>query len=200
MNEEKMNKVRSRILFLALIALFVIPFIGAEWLYQRTRESGVWNTSNRGVLVQPARLLQTFSLIDQAGKQYDVERFRGHWTFVFVASSPCDELCRKNIYHMRQVWISLGRDSNRLQRLLLLSSDEQKSDLREFLEIYPQTDVVIDMDDQLIHQMIAANPAAQPAIMLVDPLTNIMMSFPQSMDPGDILKDLRKLLKISQTG
>ena len=48
--------------------------------------------------------------------------------------------------------------------------------------------------------MIAANPAAEPAVMLVDPLTNIMMSFPQSMDPRDILKDLRKLLKVSQTG
>jgi cytochrome oxidase Cu insertion factor (SCO1/SenC/PrrC family) len=200
MNEKKTSKVRSRILFLALIALFVIPFLGAEWLYQRTREGGVWNTSNRGTLIKLARPLQTFSLVDQAGRQYDVERFRGHWTFAFVASNPCDEFCRKNIYHMRQVWISLGRDSNRLQRLLLLSSDEQKSDLREFLEVYPQTDVVIDADNQLIQQMITANPAVEPAIMLVDPLTNIMMSFPQSMDPRDILRDLRKLLKVSQTG
>ena len=101
---------------------------------------------------------------------------------------------------MRQIWISLGREANRLQRLLLIADAEQKQELTEFLTAYPQTNVIVDADGQLLRQIEAVRHAAEPAIMLVDPLGNLMMSFPQSMDPRDILKDLKKLLKISQIG
>jgi hypothetical protein len=37
-------------------------------------------------------------------------------------------------------------------------------------------------------------------IYVIDPLGNLMMSFPRDPDPSKILKDLQRLLRLSQIG
>lgn len=185
---------------MSVVALFILPFVIASWFYKQTVKTEVWGTSNKGLLVRPVRALSDFTLFDQTGEQYNAKRFLGHWTLVFISPEYCDEPCKKNIYHMRQIWISLGKDANRLQRLLVFTTIEQKQQLMDFLKAYPQTLLVVDENEQLVGQIETARSSDEPAIMLIDPLGYIMMSFPQAMDPQDILKDLRKLLKISQIG
>lgn len=191
---------RSRFVFILVVALFVLPFVAAYWLYQRTVTGGVWGTTNHGILIQPARPLENVVLTDQDGEPYTVERFRGHWTMVFIPSDPCPEDCMKNIYYMRQIWASLGRNANRMQRVLLLENGQQKQDLSDFLTAYPETGIVVDEQMQLISQFKSVMPNKESSILLVDPLASIMMVFTRSTDPRDILKDLKKLMKASQVG
>ena len=40
----------------------------------------------------------------------------------------------------------------------------------------------------------------QDDALLVDPLGNVMMAIPLQLDPGKLLKDLKKLLKLSRIG
>ncbi len=196
----KPSRTRNRLLFLSVIALFVIPFLAAYWFFGRTVKTEVWGTTNLGTLIRPVVSLQDFTLIDQHGNPFTLNRLRGQWTLVFIPDNPCDEACKKNIYHMRQLWISLGKNAYRVQQLLLLHDAMEIQNLDSFLQNYPQTIVVVDPAQMLITQIESASPADEAAIVLVDPLSNLMMAFPQSLDPGDILHDLKKLLKFSQTG
>ncbi len=198
--ESKVPRNRNRLIFLLVVALFVIPFIAAYWFYGKTEETKVWRTTNRGLLIRPAQPLQEFSLISHSGEKYNLEKMLGSWALVFVPSNPCNEACKKNIYHMRQIWVSLGRNANRVRRFVLLRSDNEKQNLERFLVNYPQTIVLVDSDRQFIRQLESATQTDEPVIMLLDPVGNLMMAFPQSMDPRDILRDLKKLLKSSQTG
>jgi hypothetical protein len=45
-----------------------------------------------------------------------------------------------------------------------------------------------------------AGEAARDSVYLVDPLGNLMMRYPEGADGKRMLKDLRRLLKVSQIG
>jgi cytochrome oxidase Cu insertion factor (SCO1/SenC/PrrC family) len=195
-----LKRGRGRLVFILIVALFVIPFVLASWFYNRTVQTEVWNTTNEGILIQPIQPLKDFELVGKSGSVIDIGSFRGHWTLVFVVPEPCGDRCLRNIYHMRQIWISLGREAYRLKRLLLLSDSKQQVALSDFLNDYSHTGVVVDAERVLIDQFNVIETGDGAAIMLVDPLANIMMAFPESTDPRDILKDIRKLMKVSQVG
>lgn len=192
---------RSRLVFVAIVVLFAIPLIAAWWLFLHTEPGQPWATSNKGDLIIPARPLGEFTLTgNQNTRTYTLADIRGKWALVFVPPADCDEACKKNIYHMRQVWAGLGRDADRVQRLLVLQAPTQFDALAEFLENYPDMTVVYDAGNSLIDQIPFSEAALGRNIYLIDPLGNLMMAFPQTLDPRDMLKDLKKLLKISTIG
>jgi cytochrome oxidase Cu insertion factor (SCO1/SenC/PrrC family) len=197
---KKRSQTRSRLTLLLIVALFVAPLLAAIWLYQRVQDEGVWDTVNHGRLIRPAQPLEGVELSDIDGDPVTGEDLRERWTLLFIPGSPCEAACRKNIYHMRQVWASLGREAPRVQRWLLVDSPDRHAALAGFLEDYPRMAVVVDRQRRLIGPLKGAIELDEPAIYLVDPLGNLMMAFPQSLDPRDMLKDLKKLLKVSRIG
>lgn len=200
-SHDKRTVRRGRLVFLAIFMLFAIPMVAAWWLFLHTEPGRPWATSNKGDLINPARPLQAFTSVrSRTGGDYTLEDVRGKWTLVFVPPADCDETCKKNIYHMRQVWAALGRDADRVQRLLVLRKPAQLDDLSGFLENYPQMLVVFDAGNHLIGQLPFSEAALGGNVYLVDPLGNLMMAFPQALDPHDMLRDLKKLLKISTIG
>lgn len=199
--QPKNTRTRSRLVLLLLIALLIGPLLGAVWLYRHVQQGGqIWGTANRGELIDPATPLTDFELPTAGGDPVTPDALREQWTLLFIPASPCDERCRKNIYHMRQVWAALGREAPRVQRWLLVETPDQHAALAGFLENYPRMTVAVDRQHALIRPVRSEIDLDEPAIYLVDPLGNLMMAFPQSMDPRDMLKDLKKLLKISQIG
>jgi cytochrome oxidase Cu insertion factor (SCO1/SenC/PrrC family) len=199
--QEKNTARRGRLVLVAVVMLFVIPLVAAWWLFLHTEPGRPWATSNKGDLIVPARPLQNFASVhNRAGGAYTLDDMRGKWTLVFVPPADCNETCKKNIYHMRQVWAALGRDANRVQRLLVFRKQAQLDDLSGFLENYPRMRVVFDTGNGLIGQIPFSEAALGGNIYLVDPLGNLMMAFPQTLDPHDMLRDLKKLLKISMIG
>lgn len=199
--KEKNTVRRGRLVFLAIFMFFAIPLVAAWWLFLHTEPGRPWATSNKGDLISPARPLQNFAPIrNRTGGDYTLDDLRGKWTLVFVPPAGCDETCKKNIYHMRQVWAALGRDADRVQRLLVFRKHEQFDELSGFLENYPRMQVVFDAGNRLIGQIPFSEAALDRNIYLVDPLGNLMMAFPQTLDPRDMLQDLKKLLKISTIG
>lgn len=200
-SHDKRSVRRGRLVFLAIFMLFAIPMVAAWWLFLHTESGRPWATSNKGDLINPARPLQGFASVrSRAGDAYNLDDMRGRWTLVFVPPADCDETCKKNIYHMRQVWAALGRDADRVQRLLVLRKQAQLDDLSGFLENYPRMQVVFDAGNSLIGQIPFSEAALGSNVYLVDPLANLMMAFPQTLDPHDMLQDLKKLLKISTIG
>jgi cytochrome oxidase Cu insertion factor (SCO1/SenC/PrrC family) len=200
-SEPKQRKWRVRLTLLAIVLLFTIPLIGAWWLYTNTEPGQPWATSNKGDLITPARPLSGFTLRrGQNDGIYTLEDLRGKWTLVFVPPPDCDETCKKNIYYMRQVWAGLGHEAHRVQRLLVLRAPAQLDALAGFLENYPDMSVVFDSGNALIGQIPRGEASLGKNVYLIDPLGNLMMAFPQTLDPRDMLKDLKKLLKISTIG
>ncbi len=189
-----------RVKFLAVVAIFLSPFVGgwlALYVFELRPESG-----NYGELVQPVRKLHWPVLETVDGKRLD-SGFGRKWSFLLFTRGSCGEPCRANLFYMRQIRILLGRNTDRLQNVLI-SAKPMTAEMREFLSEYPDL-VVIDnyFDGDLYRQFQLpglSSVGSTAKMYLVDPDNNLMMHYPVENDQNRVLEDIRKLMKLSQIG
>ncbi|HEX7043154.1 MAG TPA: SCO family protein [Burkholderiales bacterium] len=202
---EASRRRRGRWVIVALAALFFAGFIVAFVLVQSGWRPSA--TKNYGELVQPPRPLHAADgLTDLAGAAADAGLFQGKWTFVYFGPAACGEVCRDNLYKMRQVTLAQGTEAYRVQRVFVLTDARELEGLRALLAAHPGLRV-LHGPDAAVRALAAqfALPGANPLdgsnrLYLVDPLGNLMMSYPAGADPRGINKDLKLLLRASQVG
>ena len=191
----------SRKKLLIVFGLFFGPLILALiWYYGL---GGVFlqrAATNHAPLVQPVVTLQPFTnlLLDQT--EIDLTRLHGKWTVVHRLGGSCEEACQQSLYNTRQSRLALGKDSNRVQRYLLGSNvNLLEAAGADHVDLGLVLRVSGGLDTQLI-PVVETMALGQDDALLVDPLGNIMMVIPAGLDPSDLLKDLKKLLKLSKIG
>ena len=111
--EQPENLLKHRIKFLALIAVFLSPFIAgwmALYVFDIKPTSG-----NYGSLVSPVKKLTWPPLETIDGQLYEAG-FGRKWTLPLFAGDDCAELCRSNLFYMRQLRTLLGRDTLQIGR------------------------------------------------------------------------------------
>jgi cytochrome oxidase Cu insertion factor (SCO1/SenC/PrrC family) len=206
MNEQTVNPSRTpgRLKIILLAALFFLPVIASTVLYY----SG-WRPQamvNRGELVHPARQIADLGLIALDGSEIRFSQLRKKWTMLYFGSAECGTDCMKAIYKMRQVQATQGKDSDRIQRVFVVTDTRALDMFRYTVKDYPEM-LVIKGPEEAVGQLAKqfTLPAGSPLdglgrIYLIDPLGNLMMSYPADADPSDMRKDLVRILKVSQIG
>ncbi len=187
-----------------IFLLFFGPLVAAWILYESGKTIGE-GTTNHGQLIQPPRNLYDLNLTDTDGIALQ-QPFHRHWVLLYVTPNTCNQDCQKDLYYMRQIWIAVNKNSYRVQRAILTfvgnTSDVHLSQLLQ--TDFKGTQHVI-ADKQQFAKVMAGLPSTDLALnsgylYLVDPLGNIMMAYAPGTNPSGILKDLEKLLRISQIG
>lgn len=196
------SRKRGTLILLGL--LFLAPVALSFYLYYGTRVGSTSGQVNRGDLIDPARPLPEVSLPTPDGKAADAKFLRGKWSLIYVGPGACDASCRKALYDMRQVRLSLNQDMDRVQRVFLYTglcceqpffTDEHggliavgvdTEDGRKLLERFPG------------HADVPAVLAGR--IYLSDPLGNLLMSYPPQVEAKGMREDLKRLLKLSHIG
>lgn len=188
-----LQEVRARNLrtVALLAALFLIPLLAAFALYY----GGSWRpagSTNHGELIEPVRPLPR---IDAA---YAATTFTHAWSLVYIGAGDCDESCRNTLYVMRQTYLGLNNDMNRVQRVLVATGGSA-AQLRARAE---DGLVVVDATGNKAQALLQQFPASARAhsIFIVDPLGNLMMGFDARANPRGLREDLLKLLKLSNIG
>ncbi len=189
-----------RVKFLALIIVFLSPFIGgwlALYVFDIKPTSG-----NYGTLIAPVKKLDWPRLETQDGNEH-VGGFGRKWTLLLFAGDECAELCRSNLFYMRQLRTLLGRDTLRLQNVLI-SAQPLSDKTQIYLKEFPNLKVVQDYRDPALYRQFElpemGEVGATPKLYLVDPAQNLMMHYPAENDQNRVLEDIKKLLKLSQIG
>ena len=197
-NQENNSLVKHRIKFVALILVFLSPFI-AGWLAFYVFEIRP-ESSHYGNLVQPVRPLNFPNVLSVDQRELS-RQFWNKWTFVIIDNQGCQQQCRQNLYYLRQMRIALGRDIERVQNVLLLPQPAG-ADFINFLKEYPALTVIDNVHSNIMQQfeLEGVSLGESPMIYLIDPAGNLMMTFPAINKPKSILSDLRRLLKVSQIG
>lgn len=193
------NLVRHRIKLIALVLVFISPFI-AGWLALYVFELKPEST-NYGSLVQPVKKLQWPPLEAVAGELYE-NGFGQKWKFLLFARGSCSEQCQSNLFFMRQIRTLLGRDTPRLQNVLAISGAVD-AELKVFLSDYPNLIVIQNDSESLASQFqtsVVEQVGSTPRLYLVDPDDNYMMHYPAEIDHYRVLDDIKKLMKLSQIG
>ena len=161
-------------IFIAYILFFYFPALAPE------------GTTNRGQLISPP--LEGQAISEALANQQS-------WVLIQTIGDQCDASCEELLYLSRQVTAGLGKDANRVKRVVVGAADIS-DELRALLDA-EHVDV----------QVIQANTATldsvtveRPVLFLMDPNANIMMYFSLDQAGKPMLRDLKHLLKISNIG
>ena len=184
--------------FLLLVALFVLPTIASFVAYNFFPPS---KTTNYGALVIPAVVLPEVPLVRlDAGKEPIPPGLRGKWLMVTRDSGSCEAACRKKLYAMRQARLILGREQNRVLRIVLVDDDVSPSAALQ--EAYEGM-IWVSAKSRAWLAVLPAAPddaSGRDSIYAVDTLGNIFMRYGADPDIKKFSDDMQRVLKASQIG
>jgi len=179
----KVMTSRKRLIALLLIAF--VPMFIAYALFFHFPNWAPTGTTNQGELVTPS--------VDGTTMSEELATF-STWVLIQPIEGGCGDQCREMLYLSRQVVTGLGKDANRVQRVVLISTDTP--DLMEHLGVeHPDVKVVSGMTT---FKRIATGDG--PVLLLMDPNHNVMMLYSLDKAGKPMLRDLKHLLKISNIG
>lgn len=131
------------------------------------------NSSQRGALLPSGITLNDWKLIDSTGEKRSAN---GQWQLLLSSNTPCTDRCVYWQQQLPQINQALGKDRDRVIWSLVASNPKD----------YPPS------SDQLSQH--------KNVIWLADPNGNLVLQYSLDQTPKDLLKDLKRLLKVSRIG
>jgi hypothetical protein len=110
----------------------------------------------------------------------------------------CDDYCRSKLFHMRQQRTMAGKDSEKIERVWLITDDAPVADA--LVRDYAGTSMLrVDVADVRGLLALPDSPEARLSdhIWVIDPLGNLMLRWPRDPDPKGTKADIARLLRAS---
>ena len=178
---------RRTLLLIALVC--VAPVVASYTMYYVfPREARV----NYGTLLPtaPAPVIEGAAA---DGAPFRLADLAGRWVLVVRADAGCDAACARTLYATRQARTIQGREQERVVRVWLVTDDAS-----------PAAGVIADQPGLVVARVARDRAAALPwgdgAILLLDPLGNIVLRYPDDPDIRGLARDLGRVLKASRIG
>ena len=112
-----MRTKARKLQIIALAAVFVVPVAVAWFMYAGQPGAGGGQGAH-GLLAEPPIELGDIKL-PEGGDAGTQAQLTGRWTFLYLQQGDCGPACENALIRMRQVRLALGKDANRVQRLLV---------------------------------------------------------------------------------
>ncbi|WP_305403018.1 cytochrome oxidase [Photobacterium leiognathi] len=167
--------------------MFLLPVVLAKVILNQNWYTG--GVTNRGELLTPPISAQWLAKPET-------------WQLVYWLPQQCDEGCEGALFHLQQIPIAVGAYQDRVQSVLLVAPQNQ-------ILPTPQSLTGIERynsDDSELHPFENSEYGFN-AVYIADPHGNVMMAYPLETEQQailtqgkDILKDLKRLLKVSKIG
>ena len=194
------ERTKSRTYLVGIFAVFFGPLFFAAWIFYVPNSWMNSKTQNYGELIQPAIPLDEFKITSTNGDVWSKQQFMGKWTLLYIGDDSCDLYCEASLFKMRQVRLTLGRDSQRVQRKYLgIDNEKNNQTINEIIKSYPQMQVNWFKLNNITNSL-SLYKLQKNFIYLIDPLGNLMMQYSQDASSKGMQKDLKRLLKVSKIG
>lgn len=197
--EQAQRTKRGRLKMLLVLLVCASPVIASYFTYFVIRPEG---RTNYGELVLPTREMPaSLPLATLDGAPVAPAALRGQWLLVVVMPPVCDAACEKRLFMQRQLREMLGREAERLDKLVLVAdapaaAPALKPELRAALEAAPAATVLRTPREALAQWLApAAGHALEEHLYVVDPLGQWMMRMPAAAEPQRVMRDLTKLMR-----
>jgi len=159
--------------------------------------------NNKGSLIVPPLAVQMLELQLQQAGEGDVE---GKWELIVFGSDNCgSKTCQEMLHNTRQVNVALGREAGRVVRRYINVGGELDAAVVQAFQIsHPRLHLSytnhMRLEVFLDKELDASQVTSGSFVFVADPLGNVMMYYTQENPGGDMLNDLKKLLKVSNIG
>jgi hypothetical protein len=175
-----MQLKKHNIQLIALLVIFIFPVIGG-WMLYHYRGHIEFKTINHGTLVHPPVLLRDINITTTK-----------KWQIIYAPKQCCDKQCDTTMYTLHQLRKAFGKDSERIDLAVMMNDSCALQDPHDFAKII--------LSEWQQAQLKAKFFQWEDKIYLADPLGNLFMYYPATVDPIHLLTDLKRVLEVSQIG
>ena len=177
---------------------------------------GAVGTANHGELIAPPKSLSQKTFADDGAADLLWEDLPVKWHFLIVQrSGVCEATCQEQLYQTRQIHIALGKEFNRVGRVVLTDlpadriavtpADETASaatstfdgNLADWIAAEHAGVTALTLPAAEIEQLMPSTLGDGGHWYVVDPAGWIMMQVANDLYYKDVISDLRFLLKNS---
>ncbi len=203
MTASNSNAWRNRIILLSIALISIVPLSFAWYLAKNPELVKDRQKTNYGHLITPAHSIDYELFFQSPVTTVDnLPEIKGHWVMVQIVAGPvCADKCKETLQMTEKVRLLMSKDIPRIRRLLLFQGQADPNSTQEIANLHPNL-LISGMSDALRQRLQDAvgQPLAEGTVLLLDPLSNAMMWYEPGFDPYGILRDLQRLLRISQIG
>lgn len=153
------------------LALYYGPW-GVSWLPQLP--------GSRELLTPPVALPSAWQ---QSGAEAPA------WQLIYARITSCEQSCTQHLGRLLQVQLALGRDRDRVQRVLWHVGDSPPLDDRE-LEAFRLDDAV----GRGLVGAFGADRMRDGRVYVADPNGRVILGYPPDVEQKELLRDLKRLL------
>ncbi len=190
-----LTKNRLRLIFIT--TLFAIPVVSAWFVFLNPGILEGGKTKNYGELISPAIPSQLSDYITE-GADDDLNELKGRWVLVHLdLDGLCRESCEKSVHILGQLNTLLNKDAKRFKRVYF---NKALIENNKFLLARKKLKLFKWNENGVAKLAESVKGLTDGDMLLIDPLGNIMMKYPEDADPYGIQKDLKHLFKASQIG
>tara|TARA_Y100000296_G_scaffold2208_1_gene2435 strand:- start:69 stop:608 length:540 start_codon:yes stop_codon:yes gene_type:complete len=179
-----MSNTASKKTLIIMVAVFVLPVVMAKLALDND-----WFTkgaTNKGQLLAPT--------IDMSALLKGAEP---KWRLLYVMPNECDAVCENALFSINQVWLALGKESDRAQAVVVTTASSDQGAIAALAD-YPFVETL---------SVTTPTELASSSVYIVDTQNNAMLFYEIKDDRKDavmesrnMLADMRKLLKLSRIG
>lgn len=119
------------------------------------------------------------------------------WALIYVQTADCDSICRETVERLASVRLALGRELSRVRRMLVYRGERPSFADEAGLDF-----VHIDSgrDAEWLAAVATEERLRAGRVLIADPLGNLVASYPADVPQKELLRDLKRLLSVSQIG
>ncbi|HIG42107.1 MAG: hypothetical protein ABGY96_19735 [bacterium] len=190
--DRQRNISRNRIHLSLLFGIGLMPVFIAFIVYVNFPQLLPTETTNQGRLIIPPI----------SNTRLDLSLADSKWSLLMPVGQTCDPDCKQRFYLARQTNVALGKESERVKRILLTTQQTPEIQISDLLREYPDMGQ-IQLDESLLRDTfrdVVPDSVSGNYIFLMDPHGNVMMVYTLEKMGGPLLKDLKHLLKLSNIG
>lgn len=185
--------LRQKLVVIGLFTVFMLPILGAMALNALAPSWLPFGQVNHGRLLDPPLRIEGPLRELTARRDVDGTDAPGTWLVVHVGGASCDAVCEQALMSLRQARLALGKDASRVERWWMMTREADARTLKRISDAHPGLKMM---------------PLNQPwplaggraPLQVVDPAGYVILSYDRADAASDLLKDLKRLLKISKQG
>ena len=187
-----------RIKLLGVFAVFLAPLLAAFiWYYGFGGASAARSMVNHAELLPPTAVAPFANVDGDSPNQVHTQsQLARKWHIVQIVAEPCDESCQRALYNTRQMRLALGRRAARVQRIIIAAD---RALINALQPAHRDALFLLESDNGLGKQLRAKMKNPLDAVV-IDPNGNIIMRAAFELSPALLLKDFKKLLRLSRIG
>ncbi len=156
----------------------------------------------QGAVIEPPIPAANFALTDQRGETFRLQQQAGRVLVLYFGYTTCPDECPATMARFKQVKAELGRDSDRVQFILVTVDPETDTpaQLADFLKKFDATFVGLtgtraELTPVWEDYGVQGDKAHVSRIYALDPLGNLRLTYAAETPAEEIASDLRQLLR-----